>query len=197
MRFFISILSLLIFNNLFAQDNSIVLASDVWPPFTDVDGEKSVAIHLVSEALSRIEVKHEIEIVQFKDVISGIHEGNYSGSAALWKNPDREEYLIFSEPYLQNQLVLVGLKGSDPDHTDLSGLEGKRLGLVKDYSYETHLMNDDKVSIVFSKNDQENLEKLFDEQIDFMLVDALLIHYLIEYQTNHVEQFLEIGEKPF
>jgi hypothetical protein len=30
-----------------------------------------------------------------------------------------------------------------------------------------------------------------------MLVDALLIHYLIEYQTNHVEQFLEIGEKPF
>ncbi|MCK5080228.1 MAG: transporter substrate-binding domain-containing protein, partial [Bacteroidales bacterium] len=44
--------------------------------------------------------------------------------------------------------------------------------------------------------DQQNLERLLSGQIDYMLVDALLIQYLLKYQVNDVSEHLEIGNAP-
>ncbi len=34
------------------------------------------------------------------------------------------------------------------------------------------------------------------DKIDYMLVDALLIQYMLKYQVNDVTAYLEIGSKP-
>ena len=104
---------LLITINAFSQTSELKLASDIWPPFTDVEGEKSFALDLVKEALARTGVMANFEILELNDIITGIDAGKYDGSAALWLSEDRENKNLFSEPYLQNQLVLVGQKGSD------------------------------------------------------------------------------------
>lgn len=53
-------------------------------------------------------------------------------------------------------------------------------------------MND--FQIVYSTSDQDNLEKLFSDKIDYMLVDALLIQYLLKYELNDVSALLEFAK---
>ena len=177
----------------FAQSTELHLASDVFPPFTDTEGKKSFATELVKEALSRANVKMGTDIVLFEQVLDGIEAGSYDGSAALWKTKDRESYLQFSDPYLENRLVLVGIKGSDVSATELSELQNKRVSVVSGYAYGSKLYTSPGISIIFGKSDQENLERLLEGKTDYMLVDELLIQYLLQYQHEEVKKYLEVG----
>ena len=87
------------------------LASDTWPPFTDSAEGRRVAIDLVLTALDRAGISATTTIVHWKDVEAGIRDAKFDGSAAMWRTDKREEYLIFSDPYLENRLVLVGRPG--------------------------------------------------------------------------------------
>lgn len=180
--------------NTFSQTAELKLASDIWPPFTNVEGEKSFALDLVNEALSRIGIQTTTEILKFDDVIAGIDAGNFDGSGALWLSAERQRKYLFSSPYLQNQLILVGRKGSDVSASSLSDLTGKRIGIVENYAYGEDILSSKSIILVKGKNDQQNLERLLSENIDFMLVDALLIQYMLKFQLNDVTEFLEIAK---
>jgi len=193
----ISILLLFFCINLQSQSQKLTLASDVWPPFTNVETEKSIATDLIQIALGRIGINSENSITNFEDVLTGIENNNYNGSAALWKNSKREKTLLFSEPYLQNQLVLVCLKGGNIDIESVSELTDKKIGVIEGYSYDEDLLKATHLELVFSESDQSNLKKLVLGKIDYLLVDDLLIQYLIKYQLNEVNKYLSISDKPF
>ena len=185
---------LLTISSVQSQNKELKLASDVWPPFTDEVGEKSFALELVNEALKRGNVAAFTEFVVFEKVMDGIDSGTYDGSAALWKTKDRESYLLYSEPYLENRLILVGRSGSDVSAAKLSDLENKRVSVVSGYAYGSSIYTTPGISIIFGKSDQENLERLLDGKTDYMLVEELLIQYLLQYQHEEVKKYLEIGE---
>ena len=197
MKSIISIILVAFSLNVFAQNQKLKLVSDVWPPFTNIENEKAVATDLVKQALKRIKVETEFNIIEFDDLIVGVENGTYDGSAALWFSEEREKTLIYSEPYLQNQLVLVALKGADVTIETVAELTGKKIGVVKDYAYGSRLLDAPNLELVFSESDQNNLEKLFDNKIDYMLVDNLLIHYLLKYELNDVNELLSISATPF
>ena len=188
------IICLLLIVSLSQAQKELQLASDVWPPFTDRAGEKSFALELVNEALKRGDVTASTEFVVFEQVMDGIDSGSYDGSAALWKTKDRESYLLYSEPYLENRLILVGRRGSDVSATKLSDLQNKRVSVVSGYAYGSSIYTTPGISIIFGKSDQENLEHLLDGKTDYMLVEELLIQYLLQYQHEEVKKYLEIGE---
>lgn len=180
----------------FAQVSELKLASDVWPPFTNVEKEKSFALDLVREALNRGSIQTVYSIVNFGEVITGIDDGSFDGSAALWIDNERKKKYNFSSPYLQNQLILVGRKGSDVSAASLAELKGKRIGVVENYAYGEEISSSRYIVLVKGNSDQQNLERLLSEDIDYMLVDALLIQYLLKFQLNDVTEFLEIAEEP-
>lgn len=178
-----------------AQEHSLRLASDIWPPFADTNGEKAFALELVEEALKRGDVSIATSIVSFKEVLDGINAGKYDGSATLWKTRDRESYLLYSDPYLENRLVLVSRAGNDVSADSLSDLKNKRVSVVSDYAYGTSIYTIPGISILPGKNDQQNLELLLEGKTDYMLVDELLIKYLLEYQHQEVKKYLSVGTK--
>ncbi|WP_166960315.1 substrate-binding periplasmic protein [Yeosuana marina] len=180
-----------------AQISTLKLASDIWPPFTNESPKKSIALDIVNEALSRNNIHVSNKIIEFKKVLNGIADGKFDGSGAIWKTPEREHTLLFSDAYLENRLVLVGLKGMDVSFTRIAELTNRKIGLVQGYAYDKALKKAQNLEIVYSNNDQENLEKLLDKKIDYMLVDQLLIQYLLKYQINDVQNYLSISEKPF
>jgi len=178
-----------------AQTGDLRLASDIWPPFTNIEGEKSIASDLVNEALSRQNISTTTEILLFDDVLSGLISGDYDGSAALWITEERKKHYLFSESYLNNQLILVGPKGSDVSATSFDDLTGKRLGIIENYAYGD-INASQHIILVSGNGNQQNLERLLSGKIDYMLVDALIIQYLLKYQLNDVTKFLEIGQTP-
>jgi len=172
------------------------LASDMWPPFTNTADKSRLAIDLVHEALDRADIKATTSIVDFGTVILGLQDGSFDGSGALWRSPERESFLLFSEPYLENRLVLVGRAGSDVSAVRLSDLKGKRIAIVGTYAYGETVKNASEPLFVNGQNDQENLQKLLEGEVDFMLVDELLIRYVLQQQKSDATKYLQIGSTP-
>jgi len=179
-----------------AEEPALRLASDVWPPFTNVAGETRLALDLVHEALDRAGVSAATTIVGWKEVTAGLSSGRFDGSAAIWHSAEREKLLLYSEPYLENRLVLVGRKGADVTATDISALAGTSVAVVEQYAYGTGVEGSGGPRWVHGSSDQENLEKLLRGEVDSMLVDELLIRYLVERRPEKVARRLAIGSAP-
>jgi len=97
MKNIFAIILVLIAINSTAQTESLKLSSDVWPPFTNVEEEKSIALDIVEEALKSINITANYEIDNFGSVMEKIASGISDGSAALWWDKSREEHLVFSD----------------------------------------------------------------------------------------------------
>jgi len=178
-----------------AQITELQLASDIWPPFTNKEPHRSFALDLVNEALGRTGITANTEILEFEDVMEEIRSKKFDGSAALWHSKDREEVLLYSVPYLQNQLIIIGRKGADVSMTSFAELNGKRVGVVGNYAYGSDVDDASNVILVPGDNDQQNLERLLTNVIDYMLVDALLMQYLMTHQKDEVIKYLQVGTK--
>jgi ABC-type amino acid transport substrate-binding protein len=176
--------------------SALRLASDVWLPFTNETGKHAVAIALVHEALQRSGFQPETDILEAGAVTPAILSEEYDGSVAVWRDAAREESLRFSEPYLENRLVLVGRKGSDVQASSLAELQGKRIAIVESYAYGEAVDTARGITWLRGKDNQESLERLLREEADYMLVDELLMQYVLQHQPEEAKQYLEIGSSP-
>ncbi len=118
-----------------AQGRQLQLVSTSWSPFTNAPGEPRFGLDLVGVALGRAGIGAETEIVEDARLTPALLSGEFDGSAALWRSAERERVLLYSEPYLENRLILVGPRGSDVSATSLADLAGKRIALVAGYAY--------------------------------------------------------------
>jgi ABC-type amino acid transport substrate-binding protein len=179
-----------------AQGDALSLGSDRWPPFTDEPGRARFAVELVDEALDRAGIDASTAIIDWEAVLPGLRSGKLDGSAALWRSAEREQFLLFSEPYLENRLVLVGRKGADVSATSLADLADKRLAVVGGYAYGEQLEEDRAPELVRRESDEASLQTLLEGRADYMLVDDLVIQYILENHADDAKRWLEIGSRP-
>lgn len=172
------------------------LGSDEWPPFTGSPGTERAALDLVHGALDRAGVAAETTISDWKAVETAIRRGELDGSAAIWRSERREKDLLFSEPYLENRLVLIGRSGSDVSARRLTDLAGKRVAVVGNYAYGESI--DQAVGVLFvgTHNDQDSLDRLLAGDVEYMLIDELVVRHLLDFQPEEVERHLEVGLNP-
>ena len=103
----------------------------------------------------------------------------FDGSAAAWKDAERERVLIFSQPYLENRLILVGRRGADVSATTLARPQGQtdrdRRGLLvrrgdRDVGPD--------VRAVAQRGRQPQAAPR--RQADYTLMDELVVQYIVE-----------------
>ena len=169
------------------------ILSASWPPFVDTEDNPRVAIDLVSQALARAGYIAVNDVGEIDTVLSELQAGSYDGSAALWRNEEREQYLLYSEPYLENRLLLVGKKGSDVSATSFAALAGKKIGIVQGYAYGPELDNAKEPTFVRQASTDENLRSLLHGEVDYVLTDALVIHQLAQHYPTQTRDKLELG----
>jgi polar amino acid transport system substrate-binding protein len=172
------------------------LVSDVWPPFTDVEGKPRQAIDLVKAALLRGGVQSRFTIMAWSDAVAALESGKADGSAAMWKSPEREKYLEFSKPYLENRLVLVARKGENVAFRKVSELAGKRLALVKGYAYGDEVTRAPNVQLVVRNSDAECLRAVLAKEADYVLLDELLVRSMFDLHENKASSLIVAGSVP-
>src|SRR5262245_41089219 len=118
-----------------AQTTELRLVSTAWSPFTNYQGQPRFALDLVEEGLRRVGVKSSTTIVPPVEFTAALQSGNFDGSGAAWKDAARERTLIFSQPYLENRLILVARRGGNVSAAKFADLKGKRIAIVEGYSY--------------------------------------------------------------
>jgi len=178
------------------EGGGLRLASTVWPPFTDEADHPRFALDLVHEALDRAGVAASSEMVEPADLIEDIRSGGYDGSAALWRDEDRESFLLYSDAYLENRLMLIGRKGGERPGGSFEGLTGKRVAIVQGYSYGDELEQTEGIVFVYGGDEGENLRALLQDEADYMLCDELVTRHMLENHRKEVQVYLEIGASP-
>ena len=130
-----------------AQGRQLQLVSTAWSPFTNAPGQPRFAFNLVGEALERVGIIAGTVIVDEARLTPSLLSDEFDGSAALWRDTERERALIYSQPYLENRLILVGRQGSDVSATSLADLAGKRIALVAGHAYGEAVETDGRSSL--------------------------------------------------
>jgi ABC-type amino acid transport substrate-binding protein len=172
------------------------LVSTVWPPFTNAAGQARFALDLVTEALKRIGVSAETVFVEDASFTSSLLTGQYDGSAAAWKDAERDRVLLFSEPYLENRLILVGRRGSDVTATTLAALAGKRIVVVGGYSYGDAVKSGTGPTFILSRSEEDSLSRLLAGDADYTLMDELVVQYLLRNYAQQARDRLQVGATP-
>ena len=178
------------------QTKTLRLASTPWSPFTNVPGKARFALDLVHTALGRVGITAETTIIDEGKLTPALINGEFDGSAALWRDEAREKALIYSRPYLENRLVLVGRSGSDVSAKSLADLTGKRLALVDGYAYGDRTKGPGGPTYVASASEEDSIQKLLNGGADYTLIDELVVEYLLKNYSQESRARLAFGKTP-
>ena len=143
----------------------------------------------------RVGLAAETTIVRDEEFTRALLSGPFDGSAAAWRDAEREQAFVFSQPYLENRLVLVGRSGADVSARALGQLQGKRVAIVGGYAYGDGI---DLTAPVFvrSRGEEDSLTLLLEGSVDYMLTDELVVQYLAHHHPREVRARLQIGSTP-
>ncbi len=178
------------------QTPQLHLVSTAWPPFTNPPGQPRFALDLVEAALKRISSSADTTIVEDSRFTTALLSGKFDGSAAAWKDAEREKSLVYSEPYLENRLLLVGRRGSDVSARRLSALAGKKIVLVGGYSYGDEVTKGAGPVFIQSRSEEDSLAKLLANEADYTLMDELVVQYILDNHGEQARNRLSIGSTP-
>ena len=118
------------------------VVGDSWPPYVDKSlPGNGLAVEIVDAGLRRAGYEPELTIVQWTKALAGAKAGLYDIVAAIWYSDERDETLLFSEPFLENRVFFVKRRGSPVQFNNLSELTAYRIGIVRDYSYGPEIDN--------------------------------------------------------
>ena len=136
------------------------LMANTSPPYADQKlPEQGLALELVREVFSRTDHRPKITIENWSRAVEGARLGVYDGLAAAWYSDERARDLLYSEPYLRSELIILKRRGDQNDYSDLSDLSGGRLGVRVDYAYGVDFESVPDLTLV--KENNGNADKLY------------------------------------
>ena len=138
----------------------------------------------------------ETVIVDEARLTPSLLSGEFDGSAALWRDAERERVLIYSQQYLENRLILVGPQGSDVSATSLADLAGKRIALVAGYAYGESVETTDGPIFVGSNSEEDSVERLLSGEVHYTLMDDIVIQYIPNSHEEEARTRLAFGSTP-
>lgn len=166
-----------------AQDRTIRIVADEWPPMTGSElNAGGFSVHLAKDVLTDLGYKVTIEFMPWKRIMRTQARSDYDLIPAIWHNQERESTYAFTQAYLENKVVFVSLKENVVPYTGLSSLQNKRVGIVSSYSYPQKLLNYDQAKWQAGIDLNQNLKKLFGNRLDMVIGTDAVIRY--EVQQN-------------
>jgi len=180
--------------SLSAQTAPLRLVSTPWAPFTN-ETEPRFALDLVEAGLGRINLKATTTIVEPARFTPSLLSNAFDGSAAAWKDPERESALVFSQPYLENRLILVGRRDEDVSAASITALKGKRIAIVEGYAYGEGITTSG-ATLVPSRSEEDSLAQLLGNKADYVLMDDLVVQFIVDNYPDQAKTRLSVGTKP-
>ena len=154
-----------------AHADELRLTASEWRPYVDPKLQRSgFAIYLVSTALERAGYEVSIETGAWPQTLDDTVSGEHDVFATLWFTEERAESLVFSEPYIRNEMALVRRADSDVRFRKREDLDGLRIGVVDDFAYQSNA-DTTGIDIVSAGSVRENMALLRSGDLDLILAD--------------------------
>ena len=179
----------------FAQ--TINMVSSQWSPYVDDSmQDRGLAVELVTKALERKGYKSTLSIDSWQRALEGVRLGVFDASCAIWKTADREQDLLYSEPYLENKISFIKKKSLRLNYQRLGDLRGYMIGVVRDYAYGDEFTQSRNLIKIPANHIVQNLQKLEAGSIELTLGDERAIHYKLKQFFPKEATTFEFVEPP-
>lgn len=199
------------------SSRQLSLVSTTWPPFSDSPGKPRFALDLVDAALKRMGIAAQTVVLDEGRLSSALLKGGLDGSAAVQVdqagqavqvdqagqsvragrvNEGREDGMLYSQPYLENRLMLVGPRGANVSTVSLAGLAGSRVALVAGHAYAEVAERTDGPVFIRTNDDEDSVTRLLDGDVDYALMDDLVVQYLVGNHGEEARARLAFGSTP-
>ena len=168
-------------------DRTIIVGiDDEFPPMAFRDAGGNIVgfdIDLAKEAARRMGVEFEFKPIVWSNKEHEITSGNID---MIWNGlditPEREEYMIFSKPYIDDRQIVLVRSGNDKDIHAEGDLTGKIVGAQAGSSAETYVnespyLKDSLAEFVPYDNLKDGLELLSNGDIDALIVSEISGRY--------------------
>jgi polar amino acid transport system substrate-binding protein len=178
-------------NGAYAEQEFRLLANTS-PPYADASlPDQGLALELVKHIFTKTDYSPAITIENWSRAVEGARMGVYDALASVWYSPDREKDLLFSEPYLRSELLILKLRSNSRPYTSLQQLEGSRLGVRRNYAYGVDFSAIPNVTLVQEDLLVPNLLNLLNGKVDFVIADqrtaAMQLHELLADKITQFE----------
>jgi len=170
---------------------TLQVAGSLWPPYIDGNlPEGGLATDLVRTGLTKAGYDIQANVETWTRAYQGVAVGVYDVVVSVWETQARSEDLLFSEPYLMNDIVFLSRADLLVDYQDLADLMGYRIGVERDFAYEEAFDADPNLNKVVNNHLIQNLLLLREGRIDLLVGDKWSILYQIsEFMPDDVSEF--------
>ncbi len=167
------------------------LMANTSPPYSDerLPG-RGLALELVEHILSRTDYSPEITIDSWSRALEGVSIGVYDALASAWYTEERSKAFLFSEPYLDSDLILLKARSLPANPRSLQDLSGARIGVRTDYGYGIDFAAIPNVTLVEEHHLIQNLLNLLSGKVHFVIGDRrTVVFQLNEYLKDQIHKF--------
>ena len=186
-----------IYNAPVAATDLNVVHSGKWPPYADASlPGQGLAVEIVTTALKRAGYTTFMRIDSLDRILEGGALGVYDVFATPWYSDARNQYLEYSEPYLESYIRFIKRKDKNFTYESADDLKGVMVGIVQDYAYDEDFNASRSIIKIPERNLIQNLLKLTQGRIDLTLDDELVLQYEINQYMPNSKKDLEFLPKP-
>lgn len=172
-------------------EQELRLQANTSPPYADAQlPDEGLALELIKHIYAQTDYQPVITIENWSRAIEGTRVGVYDALASVWYSKEREKDLLFSEPYLRSELLILKLRSNRRPYSNLQDLAGSRLGVRTDYAYGVDFAAVPDLQLVQEDQLVSNLLNLLDGKVDLVIADqrtaAMQLH---EFMADRITQF--------
>lgn len=197
MKKLLLLVSLLFLSVPASATQTLVAASDFWPPFIDSNNPTDgLSMEIVRAAYKTQGYDIKIVYLPWARAEQGADSGVYDLLPDVWYTEARAKTLLYSTAYLTNTVKFIKVKGDPFEYNGLESLKGKVIGTIREYNYGDAFLNDS--SFVREEVDSfiANIKKLLHKRIDLTLEDELVCKVAILQNDPTMLDKIEFSKNP-
>jgi len=166
---------------------TIIAAGDPWPPFLDPKSpSEGIVLEIARAAYKTQGYEVVMKFVPWARAIQGVKEANYDVLLGTWYTTEREEFLHYSDAYLENEIKFIKLKDDPFEFLGMDSLTGKNVGIVRGYGYGDDFLNASNFRRPEGKNLLVSIKKLVNARIDLTLEDEIVARAMLKKEAPHL-----------
>jgi len=169
--------------------NNLSATQGSWPPYVFTDGQSGLSFDIVKAAFQSQGYDIDLTVKPWLRSLKEVKLGSQDILVAAWWSRDRLQTLSFSTPYLMVELQLITLKDASFDYENLSSLEGKKIGFIRNYAYGEEYYASAHFERVYSSDLLTNIKKLKAKRVDVIFADKRATKFLMKREGINIEDF--------
>jgi polar amino acid transport system substrate-binding protein len=183
--------------NAMAQKGTIQFVTLEWEPYYGPNlVNEGYFTDIVREAFRRVGYEISVDYVPWKRALYEIENLYYDGLLGVYYSESRAEWLLYSDPVSEAELVFFAKKGSGISWENLEDLRPYTIGIEDGYAYGNAFDAATFLKKEAVRKLELNLKKLLEGRIDLIAASRIEVLYWMTTNSPDKMDLLEVVGKP-